>query len=251
MEKEEQLFKKRLIEQAQNADRRGYPITTDFMNLNELSMFHSIKKEFPFISYSLWGGYEEAERKMACFYDAALYENPEFPIELVAVIPSNVKFSDALTHRDYLGAVLNLGLDRSKIGDIIVTEQAGYLFCDSMIASYIKDNLTKIKHTNVFCEYKDKEEITIVQKKEEITGSISSNRIDSLIGLAFRTSRSSMAPLITGGKVFVDGKQIVSTSYLLKEGEIVSVRGYGKFIFQGIQNKTKKGRFYATVLRYK
>ena len=87
--------------------------------------------------------------------------------------------------------------------------------------------------------------------EEEVTGTIASLRLDSIIALAFKTSRSSMISYIESGKVFVNGKLIVSNGYTIKDNDIISVRGKGKFRFGSITNKTKKGRIGVILYRYK
>lgn len=249
MNKEELLLLKRMKDLAFQADVRGYSTFTDFLNLNEMNILYSSLKEFPSVNYYLWGGYEEAERKVLCFYNGTISTN-EFDITMVEIKPVSHKFSDDLSHRDFLGALINLGIDRSKLGDILIKDNVGYVFTTPVIGQFIIDQLNKIKHTNVTCNTRTLTDIDIKPNLKEIRGSISSVRLDSLIALAFNTSRSSMTGLISGGKVFVNGKLTESNSFVPKEGDIVSVRGHGRFIYRGITNQTKKGRFFATVLKY-
>ena len=98
-------------------------VFTDFMNLNELNIFHSCVKEFAYVSYRLFGGYEHAERQIAAFLPDALSYNYDFPVVSLKIRPLQKKFAEDLSHRDYLGALLNLGVDRSKIGDILIGEK--------------------------------------------------------------------------------------------------------------------------------
>ena len=92
--------------------------------------------------------------------------------------------------------------------------------------------------------------IDVTPEYKEISGSISSERLDAIVALAFQTSRSSIVSLIAGGKVYVNGKLIESNAYSIKDGDVISVRGHGKFKYNGIKNTTRKGRLTATVLRY-
>lgn len=249
-EKEEQLVKKRILELARAADIKGIDTYTDFLNINEISIFHSIKQELPYLNYVLYGGYESAERKVICFCGDDSVKAFSGYITCIRVLPLNKKFSDDLTHRDFLGAIMNLGIERSKIGDILVKEKEGFVFCETTISSFIIDNLTKVKHTNIRCEAVENEIQDIEPQYEEIKGTVASSRLDAIIALAFHTSRTSILNLISGGKVFVDGRIVESNSYVLKENETISVRGYGKFIFTGLQNQNKKGRYYVTILKY-
>jgi RNA-binding protein YlmH len=249
-EKEEQLLRKRILELARTADNKGINTLTDFLNLNEQSIFFSMKNELPNVNYELFGGYSDAERKVLCFYGDDSVKAFSDYITCIRILPLNKKFSDDLSHRDFLGAILNLGIDRSKIGDILVKEKEGYVFCESVISYFIMDSLDKVKHTNIRCELVSEDTPEIKPNFKEIRGTVSSVRLDSVIAVAFQTSRNSILGLIAGGKVFVDGRLVESNSYMLKENETISVRGYGKFIYKGIQNQSKKGRFYVTILKY-
>ena len=253
LDKDEQILKKRLTELANTAYVRGVCLFSDFLNLNEQNIFISLKNEMPGIKYFTNGGYPDAERKILCFCGSDIINNEtdiSYPISCVKAVPLNHKFSDSFTHRDFLGAVLNLGIDRGKVGDILITGNEGYIFAQSAIGSFITEQLVKVKHTMVSCSVIERRDFDYKPKLKEITGTVSSVRLDSILPVAFNSSRSSLAGLIEGGKVFVGGKLIVSNSYNLKENDIVSVRGLGKFIFAGTAYQTKKGRFSVRILLY-
>lgn len=249
-EKEENLLRNRIQELAIAADRRGIPYYTDFLNLNEQSIVHSMERQIGTVTLLNEGGYELAERRMFCFHSHDAYCEADFPITTVKILVKNTKYCDKLTHRDYLGAILNLGIERSKLGDIIVEFPAAYLFCKNDIAEYIATNLVKVRHTQVSCTIVEKQEFTASPKYEEIRKTVSSTRLDAIIAVAFQGSRSSLSGLIAGEKVFVNGKMISSNSYLVKEGDVISVRGYGKFRFQETQAQTKKGRTYVLLQKF-
>jgi RNA-binding protein YlmH len=249
MDKEEQLLINRLKELANTAYQREIPMFSDFLNINEQSIFKREISKMPPVSVEALGGYHLAERRIIAF--TPLDRSKQYPPPIVAVLikPLNAKFSDTLTHRDFLGAVLNLGIDRSKIGDIVIHETGSYVFCIEKIASYIIDNLTRIKHTTVMCEFSDfNEEVCL--NFTEISGSVSSVRLDSILALCFASSRSSIISKIEEGKVYVNAKVMTTNSYQLKEDDIISVRGLGKFKFTGTSGVTKKGRYIATVQKY-
>ncbi|WMJ88244.1 YlmH family RNA-binding protein [Anaerocolumna sp. MB42-C2] len=249
-DKEEQILRKRILDLARAADNKDICTYTDFLNLNEASIFFSMKKDIPNVNYDLFGGYNGAERKVLCFYGDNSVKAFSDYITCIRILPLNKKFSDDLNHRDFLGSLMNLGIDRSKIGDILVKEKEGYVFCESSISRFILDNLDKVKHTNIKCSVMENESPDIQPNFQEIRGSVSSARLDAVIALAFNSSRNSILGLISGGKVFVDGKLIESNSYMLKEEETVSVRGMGKFIYKGKQNQSKKGRYFVALLKY-
>ena len=248
-EKEEQLLKKRMIELAGLCYQRDIQTSTGFLSLNEQAIFHSIEKTLPPVRPCLTGGLEGAERKLLCFL--ASYDEEEFglPIAVLEVIPANLRYSEALTHRDYLGALMNLGIERSCIGDILMKENGCCVFCQEKMVDYLCQELTMVRHTSVICRKADATE-PITPKMERVSGSVASPRLDSVIAMVFSSSRTKILPLIEGEKVFIDGKQVTSPAVQLKEGEIVSVRGMGKFRFAGSGGLSKKGRLYVYADKY-
>lgn len=249
MEKDD-FFLKRIRELANLSYQRDIVTFSDFLNLNEQNMVSSLKRQFPQIVMEIFGGYENAERQMVAFHPDALAFTWEYPIDCLKIEPKAIKFSESLTHRDYLGALLNLGIERSVIGDIVVQEKAAWFFCQNKMTDFFLDNLCRVRHTNILITKVDDPDKLPCPKLEAINGTCASVRLDSLISLAFKASRSSMVSYIEGRQVFVNGKLITSNGYEPKEGDIISVRGKGRFIFDGMSHQTKKGRCGVRILRY-
>lgn len=250
MTKEEQQLEKRLLDLAETAYQRGIVTYSDFLNLNEQNIFHSIRPKLSYLKTESFGGYETAERQIAAFVPDAPLFCSEYPIACVRIVPLQKKFAEKLSHRDYLGSLLNLGLNRAKTGDILVEEEQAYLFCQDKLADFICENLTRIRHTTVMAQQVGREDFSYEPKVQEIMGTIASVRLDSLLSLAFKASRSSLTGQIEGGKVFVNGRLTTSNGYQPKEGDLVSVRGMGRFRLQGVGGHSKKGRSYVTLLKY-
>lgn len=213
-------------------------------------MVSSLKQQFPQVVMETFGGYDNAERQMVAFHPDALAFTWEYPIDCLKIEPKAIKFSENLSHRDYMGALLNLGVDRSVIGDIIVQEKAAWFFCQSKMTEFFLENLCRVRHTNILITKVNDPEEFPHPNLESINGTCASVRLDSLIALAFKASRSSMVSYIESGQVFVNGKLITSNGYEPKEGDIVSVRGKGRFIFDGVSHQTKKGRCGVHILLY-
>ena len=213
-------------------------------------MVSSLKQQFPQVVMETFGGYDNAERQMVAFHPDALAFTWEYPIDCLKIEPKAIKFSENLSHRDYMGALLNLGVDRSVIGDIIVQEKAAWFFCQSKMTEFFLENLCRVRHTNILITKVNDPEEFPHPNLESINGTCASVRLDSLIALAFKASRSSMVSYIESGQVFVNGKLITSNGYEPKEGDIVSVRGKGRFIFDGVSHQTKKGRCGVSILLY-
>lgn len=258
MNKEEQNFLKRLSELSNLAYQRGIFMFTDFLSMNEQSLLHNHKKELGI--YGLFGGYEFAERQMAVFVpDAPFYTSAsqagqegaayDYPIATLKVTAKYPKFAERLTHRDYLGAVMNLGIDRGKIGDIIVGENEAYVFCHEKMAEYLTEELSQIKHTQAEAVITEAPASITQPSFTEKRGSVASLRADSIVALAAGRSRSSVLELFRTGKIFVNGKLIESGSFLLKEGDSLTIRGVGRFKFEEVLSITKKERYSILLLK--
>ena len=248
--KEESMLQKRLVELSRLAYNRGIVIFSDFLNLNELNILHTTPKDMFLSQYKTYGGYDLSERQMAVFLPDALYYDYEYPIQIIEVTPSSKRFAEDLTHRDYLGALMNLGIERSKVGDIIVEDQKGLIFVKEELAEYIADNLTVVRHTNVNTSIGKGVKVDYEPRFEELKGTVSSIRLDSVLALAYPLSRSKITAQIEAGKVFVNGKLITSNGYRLKDNDIISVRKMGRIAYDGILSETKKGRYLISVRKY-
>lgn len=255
MQKEELKLQKRLSELSNISYQRGIAVFSDFLNLNELNILHITPKHMFRVPYQLYGGHAYAERQMVSFLPDALYmseiDNKDgYPISLIQVTPLHFKYTEELTHRDYLGAVLNLGIDRSKIGDIIVLEHEAVIFVQQHLADFIADELVRVRHTTVQAKLIPACEFDYTPAYKEIKSTVASVRLDSILSLAFPMSRTKMTKLIEGAKVYVNGKLITTNSYQVKDDDIISVRGLGKLAYRGMGAATKKGRYYVTVHKY-
>ncbi len=248
---EDHVFKKRIMDLANRCDQSGIYTFSDFMDMGEQALFFEMERELSFVPYTLFGGGEDCERRMIRFGSAETLGYEEgFPISCLTVKPLMQKFADDLTHRDFLGALMHLGIERDVLGDIIVRDNIGYIFCEDAIAEFIAEHLDKVKHTNVSCTVG--KECPAAAKPafspEEFV--VSAVRCDAVVAKAYRLSRSESARLFAAKRIFVNGRQCESPGSVLKENDVVSVRGFGKFVFDGIRTETKKGRIRVKVRRY-
>ena len=138
MSEELDLLKRRFAELAKRSEQ-GYFTFTDFLGLAEQSAFNEIKGGIKGISYSAFGGAEGTERVMIRFGSPEeLGYEEEFPIVTLMIKPKSEKFADRLTHRDFLGALMSLGIERSVLGDIVIRDNIGYLFAKEDIGAYYR-----------------------------------------------------------------------------------------------------------------
>lgn len=250
MNKEETMLRKRLIELSNQAFHRDVVSFSDFLNLNKLNILHTTPKDMFPTRYETYGGYDLSERQMVAFLPDALYYDYEYPMKVVEIKPVHSKFAEELSHRDYLGAIMNLGIERCKLGDIIVEDKQAAIFAKEEIATYIADSLTRIRHTVVTAVVKDATELIYEPKYQIVKGTVASVRLDTILSTAYGTSRSKITAYIEGAKVFVNGKLITSNGYHLKDGDMISVRGVGRVSYESVLGETKKGRYLVTIKKY-
>lgn len=242
---EDEILKKRISELSHRAFERGYATFSEFLNQDEISQLLSLKLDIP---ARLYGGYDNSERCVAGFSNDEIWA---FPIVCIKISPLQQKFADRLNHRDFLGSLMNLGINRNTLGDIKIEDNVGYLFCLDSISEYIIDNLDRIKHTSVKCEITNELPDFINKAPEPSEIIVSSTRADAIISSAYKLSRNQASVLFSQDKVFVNSRVINKDSTTLKDGDIVSVRGYGKFIFDGELRRTKKDRIVISIRIYK
>ena len=173
-----------------------------------------------------------------------------FPIQCLKIAPLSAKFSDKLTHRDYLGALMALGMERETLGDIIVKEDCAYLFCEERIAPYITEHFVQAKHTSLHCQPVAQLPEGALFRTEKRLVQLSSQRMDALIAHAFKMSRGDAQSLFPAGKVFVSGRLCESPGQVPKEGDIISVRGCGRLRYAGVESMSKKGKENTAVEMY-
>lgn len=236
----------RVLDLAQRCYEKGIYTYTGFLSADELSEVMGASKQFSHVPYEFFGGYEDAERCMLRFgNEEFLGYAEEHPIDILKIKPINRKFSQELTHRDFLGALMNLGIERDVLGDIIVNDSEAYIFVRNSISEYIKENLSGVKHTTVTVE--NVGELPAVALKEPVRTKImiSSERIDAVVAKIYGFSREKSIGLFRERKVFLNGKICENNSAQVKAGDRITVRGFGKFVYIGATGMSKKGKINA------
>lgn len=193
------------------------------------------------VSTIFFGGYTDAERTL--FVALPDYLEEESAKELISVVEIRGREIEELRHPDFLGSLLGLGIRREKIGDILVLDEKCLVFADPKIAEYIAENLTKVGRKGVSVKLSSLDETEIPPRKTElICGTVSALRLDSVVAVAVRTSRSAAVSLLSEGRVFVNWTQEDSPSFKIKPGDVFSVRGFGRFRLGSEMSETRKGR---------
>ena len=240
----------------EDLDRRAfdknYIIYSDFLNLNEMNILQRMQDGFHCFC-TFFGGYENAERQMVSFQPEALSFTEDtlaFPLTCLKITPLQIRFAENLSHRDVLGAIMNLGFERNRIGDIIVQDSEIFVFCESKIQLYIQENLHKIKHTAIKIQECDFTTLNYQPAFKTFTSQIASNRLDAFIAESCHLSRQKAAEIILGEKVFINAMVVKNYSQKLNANDIISIRGYGKLIFNSFGSKTKSGKIHITYSWY-
>ena len=266
---EKTLLRGRIRELAGAAWQNDYMTHTAFLSVSEQAMIYDILRadgENPLsgkaygTTFLMWGGWEDAERNVMMFLpsylerEAAVDAERESPsvVGCVRIRPVNSKFADELTHRDYLGALMHLGIERDQIGDILTDKASGesWVFVIRDMAQTICREVVRVKHTTVLCEEAAPAECTARPEYTTEEGSVASERLDAILAFAHRLSRGKAQELVAAEQVFIDGRTAFSGGYDLKPGARVSVRGYGKFIYEGTSHTTRKGRLFVRIRKY-
>lgn len=198
-----------------------------------------ILKKTPEISYKKWGGYEAAERVK--FFLCPYGDTPKIELTMLE-FSYNPKFS-TIEHKDVLGALMGLGIQRERTGDILIFEGKINVFVEKDLADYIILNLDKIGRAGVKGRISDWEAIKEYHRPEKTSNiNVKSLRLDAVIAAFYNLSRGEAQSLIESEKVKVNYKYILSTSFFVEIGDLISVRGYGRFELDEIEGKTKKDR---------
>ena len=244
MTKEEQMLLKRFEDLSERAYYQNRPCFSDFLDMNGQSLlmnyFHGP------IRPRLYGGYESAERQVAAFSDLPT----EYPISWLEIQPTYPKFAEKLSHRDFLGSLLGMGIERSCIGDILVQNQGARFVCLDRVKDFLIQEFGQVRHTSVTIKPVDLSAGTVEPKLEVLHGTVNSIRLDSVLGLAYKLSRSQACQLIEAGQVYINSRLNTSNGASLKDGDIISVRHKGKFIFADSNSKSKKNKCIIEVHKY-
>ncbi len=241
MQQETQFLKKRFIDLSKRADDKNIVTFSNFLNMNELDILRQCTKEC-YSSFQVSGGYAHAERQMAAFIPDALSYVWEYPMDVVCITPDHPKFAEPLTHRDVLGTCMGLGLKRESLGDILMLESGITVFCIRSVTSFILENCTAIRHTAVTCRQIPVADFSYEPKMSENESIVSSLRLDTILADVCKLPRSAAQKIINEGNACVNARKIQQNGYNCQNGDLLSVRHFGKFQIETDGQTTKKGR---------
>lgn len=250
----------RLDDLHRNADR-GVLGSTSFLSPRDLHFAQMHLKSIGRLAWAVaFGGYADAERKrlyiLPEFMEGAEYRDFaeygfENDISLVEIIGSGYR---KLSHRDFLGSVLGLGLERDVIGDVIVRDgdkPSATIICDSAVAHFICENLSKVGSDTVKARELDVSDIKLPERKFlHITDTVASERLDGVISSLLSLSRERAKEIVLDGAVEIDYEPCERPDKALVSPCVISIRGYGKFRINSLADRTKKGRIRLDADKY-
>ncbi len=239
---------KKFIDSLFVVKERNITHCSDFLTPNEVNYCVKSIQTFSNLNYKIIPNKENCERNCILIGEKIEYLNIYDYINFI----SCEKISDSITHRDVLGSILALGVVRSKIGDILINENNIYIVIRKNIANYILSNLNTIGRNNI--SFKIVEDIpfdNILEECKEYTATVSSLRMDVILAEILRLSRNKVASTIKSGRVKINHEEEKKIHRELIQGDVISVRGHGRFRFTEVLGKTKKDKTRIKYIEFK
>ncbi len=244
---EDRLLLKKTEDCARAVEKYKSPQFTKFISRHERVVFENFGNVSPFVRTMIWGGAEDTERNLiGLFPDFQEPGEALFPISAV-----KINAPEPLGHRAVLGSVLGLGIERSLLGDIFPHDAGAVLFCLNSIGEFIAMNLTRVGRVGVTAEVVDVGTFSVGPKeKKEIGGTVSSLRLDAVLSMATGKARAKVQKMIAAGAVQVNWTIEENPSYAVSQGDVFSVRGFGRMQLSSVGGKSKKDRIWIVVEQY-
>ncbi len=220
-----------------------------FLTPFEQEMANTIANSLGELNVEFDGGYIGAERQRAAFCHTDFVGTPAFEIAVIKA-EWNGEFA-RLSHRDVLGSILSLGVNREIVGDIIATKEFAKILVDKKMADYFVANLKRIGDAGVETTLDELSEIAPKEERvKEISATVASLRVDSIAAAGFGMSRSKMAAEIDAEKVQLNWQTVKNAAQSIKAGDVLSMRGRGRLEVSEIRGQTKKGRIGVLLKRF-
>lgn len=241
--------------------QKGFLTWSVFMDPHQRSTLSKFMKAMNLQSY-LDGGYDLAERTISIFLpdvygtdEANLREelchSGQYPIKIVHVSHKSNTFSQPPTHRDYLGALMNLGIKREVTGDILVHPDFAQIITLGEISEFIAMNLDQVAKCKVETRVEEVQALSVPEPKySDKVSTVASLRLDAIVAEGYSLSRAQAAQFIEAGKVNLSFEECTEVARLVKEGALISLRGLGRIKLEKIGGNSKKDRIFITLRKY-
>ena len=248
---EEKILLASLLDKEQTCETRGYATSTRFLSMSERALCTEAVHQAGATGHALfWGGYEDAERGIYLFYPDYMDEESARLSAPLALLRAHKSRSDTLTHRDYLGALMGLQIDRSVVGDILVHEEGADIIVHEDVAEFILMNFGKAGRKNLSLTREELSDLRqAVTEEKRGTGSVASPRLDSIASLIFGLPRKDAQARIEKGLVFVNNAPCLKPERQIAEGDRITVRGLGRARVESFGGTSRKGRIFLDFVR--
>ena len=244
---EEEILFLNLVERARRADLQGRVESGDFLSLSQRERAETLFEKTGIYRFFFWGGIEGAERRCPVFLPDYMSEDEAKENAFCSLILAEARFDRynfgaQLSHRDVLGSLMALGVKRCAVGDIIIEKERVVFALREKTYPFVKENLEKISRYPVCVDIAQSAPEAVQDRREERVDTVPSLRLDAVTASLFRLSRADAAAFIADGKVSVNSVPASKVTSLVKEGDSISVRGYGRREITELCGETKKGR---------
>lgn len=246
-QKEREYFAARLRNLFELCEKLGCPRFSDFLNEEEAAWALPLARHGG-LPFRFWGGFPGAGRVMLGVFPEWMEPDEEiFPITACTFcFPA----AFPLTHRDFLGSLMGQQIRRELVGDIVVREGEAYVFADERVEKILLTQVDRIGRVGVEVRKGAPNEIIVEQRFREIRGTLASLRLDAAVALCCGVSREKAAAMIAAGLVQKNHVEMANVSAALADGDVLSVRGKGKFRLETDGSRTRKGRVAVRALQY-
>ncbi len=244
---EDQLLLARTEDAVRLAEHRSYPVFIGFLDQRQQQLVEALVRRQA-ASFRFWGGYPDSERRLLGVFPSFMEpEEAAFPL-----LPLGFRYrrEAALTHRDFLGTLMATGIKRETVGDILCGDGLAVVFVREEIASFLATQVDKVGGEGVTVVLPYTGELPAHHQFQEITGTVASERLDALVKLCIGSGREQAARLIKAGQCSLNHQVCLSVSASVREGDILSIRGRGRFRIARLGPQTSKGRLFVTVQKY-
>ncbi|GAM14233.1 RNA-binding protein [Mesobacillus selenatarsenatis] len=240
---EEREFIDQVINWKEYVEQNYAPKLTDFLDPREQQILSTVIGKHPDVKWELFGGAPGVERKRTLLFPEYLNAKEEdFQVRLFGIDYAK-KFVN-IEHRQVLGSLMSLGLKRGKFGDILIDGDNVQFFAAEEIADYIRGQLESIGRASIgLSELPLENAVGIAEEWNEMTTTVSSMRLDTVMSALFNISRQKSQQIIQHGQVKVNWTGIENTAFECGEGDVISARGYGRAKIITIEGKTKKDKY--------
>ena len=247
---EDRLLLAKLWDKVQAGIRRNVPASTSFLSPREQELARYLFGQAQ--GLCAFGGYAQAERKMLVYLPEYLDESALWePGSPCVCLRAAFYRQESPSHRDFLGALMGVGVGRETVGDILVGQESCDFFVTAQIAPYVLQNFTSAGRTPLRLQQIPLTQASIPEPEvREIRDTLASLRLDSVISSGFRIGRSLAAQYVSAGKAAIDGLPCEKPDKAVEPGQSVSVRGLGKLRLYSVSGRTKKDRISVVIHRY-